>query len=324
MVLPVGEARQAIVRMIRQHNAVILVGETGSGKTTQIPQYVWDDILSSRQPVHSKRALSGTSSSDHSCRHAGIDDAAHDKDHHGGSSSSTAHHGNDYQGALIVGCTQPRRVAAVSIARHVAHLRGCSVGEEVGYAVRFDDTCTPRTRIKYMTDGILLREIQADKDLRHYGCILLDEAHERTLHGDVLFGLLKDIARRRRHTLKIVVMSATLNAEQFSKFWWNAPIGVVHGRTYPVTIMHTVEPQVDYVEATVSTVLQIHHKEPAGDVLCFLTGQEEIEDAKRILEQRMRLMSQDVPDFLVLTLYSAMPYEQQLRIFEPAEGAGAR
>ncbi|CAD2213172.1 RNA helicase [Angomonas deanei] len=112
-------------------------------------------------------------------------------------------------------------------------------------------------------------------------------------------------------------MSATLNAEQFSNFWWNAPIGVVHGRTYPVTILHTTEQQADYVEAAISTILQIHEKEEPGDVLCFLTGQEEIEDAKLILQQRMKLFPNSVPDFTVLTLYSAMPYEQQLLVFEP-------
>lgn len=256
--------------MIRRNQAVIIVGETGSGKTTQIPQYVWDDIISQCPP--------------------------------------------EEQG--MVGCTQPRRVAAVSIARHVAEQRGAKIGGEVGYAVRFDDTCSQNTHIKFLTDGILLREIQTDPTLQKYRCIILDEAHERTLHGDVLFGLLKDIARRRQKNLRIVVMSATLNADHFSKFWWNAPIGVVHGRTFPVTIMHTIEPQADYVEATVSTILQIHEKEEPGDVLCFLTGQEEIEDAKRILEHRMKLLPNTVADFVVLTLYSAMPYEQQLLVFE--------
>ncbi|KAG5464415.1 hypothetical protein LSCM1_00600 [Leishmania martiniquensis] len=269
--LPVTEARTSIVRMIRKNQAVIIVGETGSGKTTQIPQYVWDDILSKRP------------------------------------------------GAGMVGCTQPRRVAAVSIARHVAQQRGGRVGGEVAYAVRFDDTCTDTTRIKFLTDGILLREIQGDPMLSKYGCILLDEAHERTLHGDVLFGLLKAIARKRGDSLKIVVMSATLNAEHFSKFWWNAPIGVVHGRMFPVTVMHTVEPQADYVEAAISTILLIHQTEPPGDVLCFLTGQEEVEDAKRILLERMKLLPNDVPDFSVLTLYAAMPYEQQLLVFEPSQ-----
>eukprot|EP00796_Vickermania_ingenoplastis_P006731 gene6731-4826_t len=276
--LPVTEARRAIIHMIRNNPAVIIVGETGSGKTTQIPQYIWDDLV------------------------AKLPDRQ--------------------QG--IVGCTQPRRVAAVSIACHVAQQRGVAVGEEVGYAVRFDDKSTEATRIKYLTDGILLREIQTDPTLAKYSCVVLDEAHERTLHGDVLFGLLKDITRKRQSPesplppLRIVVMSATLNAEQFSEFWWKAPIGVVHGRTFPVTIYHTVEPQVDYVEAAVSTILSIHESGEDGDILCFLTGQEEIEDAKGILEQRMKLLPAEVPSFLVLPLYAALPYEQQLLVFQPA------
>lgn len=278
--LPVAEAHDAIVNMIRKHPAVIIVGETGSGKTTQIPQYVWDSVL-----------------------------------------STLPKHGQGEQG--IVACTQPRRVAAVSIARHVAAQRGGKVGGEVAYAVRFDDTCTDRTKIKFLTDGILLREIQTDPMLLKYACVLLDEAHERTLHGDVLFGLLKDIARKRNEAssaqqpLRIVVMSATLNAEQFSQFWWKAPIGVVHGRTFPVAIYHTVEPQVDYVEAAISTILSLHTNEEEGDVLCFLTGQEEIEDVKAILDQRASRLPPNVPSFTVLPLYSALPYEQQLLVFQP-------
>lgn len=277
--LPVTEARKSIVNMVLRNPAVIIVGETGSGKTTQIPQYIWDDIVS--------------------------------------------HFPKEEQG--IVGCTQPRRVAAVSIARYVAAQRGGAVGGEVGYAVRFDDTCTEKTKIKFLTDGILLREIQKDPLVLKYSCILLDEAHERTLHGDVLFGLLKDIVRKRNgddpnlSPLRIVVMSATLNAEHFSEFWWKAPIGVVHGRTYPVAIYHTVEPQVDYVEATISTALFIHETEEVeGDILCFLTGQEEIEDAKIILEQRLSLLPPHLPSYVVLPLYAALPYEQQLSVFQRA------
>lgn len=271
--LPVKEAEASIIQMVLKNSACIIVGETGSGKTTQIPQFVYDGIV--------KKNLCGGS------------------------------HG-------IVGCTQPRRVAAVSIARHVAQQRGVVLGKEVGYAVRFDDKTSDETKIKFMTDGILLREIQSDPLLHKYSCILLDEAHERTLHGDVLFGLLKDITRQRPHDLKIVVMSATLNSKDFSTFWRDAPIGVVHGRSYPVTVFHAQEAQADYVEAAISTILQIHLTEPVdGDVLCFLTGQEEIEDSKRVLEHRLKDMPKDVPDYIVLPLYSAMPYESQLRVFDP-------
>ncbi|CUG05081.1 DEAD/DEAH box RNA helicase, putative [Bodo saltans] len=284
--LPVAEARAAIVRMLTNQSACIIVGETGSGKTTQIPQFAWDDVVS--------KGLCG----------------------------------GDDANVGIVGCTQPRRVAAVSIAKHVAEQRGVALGGEVGYAVRFDDKTSHKTRIKFMTDGILLREIQADPLLQKYSCIILDEAHERTLHGDVLFGLLKDLTRKRQKDLKIVVMSATLNAQHFSSFWRDAPIGVVHGRSYPVTVYHTAEPQADFVEAAISTILQVHCSEPlkengGGDILCFLTGQEEIEDAKRVLEHRLKELPNDTPDFQVLTLYSAMPYEQQLRVFE-ASPVGVR
>lgn len=279
--LPVTEARKAIVEMVRCNPAVIIVGETGSGKTTQIPQYIWEDVIS-HLPARERG---------------------------------------------IVGCTQPRRVAAVSIATHVAQQRGGVVGGEVGYAVRFDDTCTNATKVKFLTDGILLREIQQDPLLLKYSCILLDEAHERTLHGDVLFGLLKAIVRKRNAdddasnlpALRIVVMSATLNAEHFSDFWWKAPIGVVHGRTFPVTIFHTVEPQMDYVEATISTALLIHETENVeGDILCFLTGQDEIEDAKVVLEQRLSLLPSHLPSYVVLPLYAALPYEQQWKVFQRA------
>lgn len=264
-ILPVAEAKASIIKMISHNNAVIIVGETGSGKTTQIPQYVLDHVSNGK----------------------------------------------------MVGCTQPRRVAAVSIARYVASQRKCNVGEEVGYSVRFDDNSSPKTRLKFMTDGILLREILADPKLEKYGAIILDEAHERTLHGDVLFGLLKALTRERQD-LKIVVMSATLNAKHFSTFWRNAPIGVVHGRSFPVAISHTVEPQADYVDACINTILQIHTEEPPGDILCFLTGQEEIEDAKRVLEARQKMLPQNVPDYLVLTIYAAMPYEKQLLVFDKA------
>jgi HrpA-like RNA helicase len=205
------------------------------------------------------------------------------------------------------------------LARYVAQQRESPVGGEVGYAVRFDDKTSQATRIKFMTDGILLREIQADPSLSKYAVLVLDEAHERTLHGDVLFGLVKSIvAQRRSKDLKVVVMSATLNAKQFSSFWFNAPIGVVHGRVFPVTVMHTVEPQTDFVEATISTVLRLHIEEGPGDILCFLTGQDDIEDAMQALKERMKRLPQQIHDFHVVPLYAALPYEKQLAVFDPS------
>ena len=274
-VLPVVEAKKRIVDLVRQHSRAIIIGETGSGKTTMVPQFLYDELVKKAHPQK------------------------------------------------LVGITQPRRVAAVTIARYVAQQRKVTLGGEVGYAVRFDDKSSADTRIKFMTDGILLREIQADPTLSKYAVIVLDEAHERTLHGDVLFGLIKDIVKKGRSGLKVVVMSATLNATHFSTFWFNAPIGVVHGRAFPVAVMHTVEPQTDFVEATISTVMQIHVEEEKGDILCFLTGQDDIEDALRVLTERMKRLPRHVPDFIVVPLYSALPYERQLAVFDPAP-AGVR
>ena len=270
-VLPVLEGKNDIVRMVAMNHACVIISETGSGKTTQIPQFILDRVKLV-----------------------------------------------DAEGKpLMVACTQPRRVAAVSIARYVASQRNCKVGEEVGYSVRFDDQSSPKTKLKFMTDGILLRELLQDPKLSKYGAIILDEAHERTLHGDVLFGLLKALTRERKD-LKIIVMSATLNAKHFSNFWRNAPIGIVHGRSHPVTLMHCTEPQADYVDGAINTILQIHVDEPEGDILCFLTGQEEIEDAKRVLESRKLLLPRGSQQYEVLPLYAAMPYEKQLLVFEKA------
>ena len=265
--LPVSEARQAIVKLVRTNRALILVGETGSGKTTQVPQFILDEIVKNDE-------------------------------------------------GRMVGVTQPRRVAAISVATYVASCRQCEVGGEVGYAVRFDERCGPATRLKYMTDGILLRELLADPMLTKYSVLVLDEAHERTLHGDVLFGLLKALTAKRPDDLKIVVMSATLDTQQFSKFWRDCKVGYVSGRAFPVTVYHTDEPQHDYVDACINAVMQVHTEEAPGDVLCFLTGQEEIEDTKAALEKRLQMLPNHIPGFVLYTIYAAMAPEQQMRVFE--------
>jgi ATP-dependent RNA helicase DHX8/PRP22 len=150
----------------------------------------------------------------------------------------------------MIGCTQPRRVAAISVAKRVAEEFGCALGEQVGYSIRFDDMTSPDTIIKYMTDGMLMREYLADNDLRRYAALMLDEAHERTVATDVLFGLLKDLCRRRPD-LKIIVTSATLDAEKFSGYFFNCPIFTIPGRTFPVEILYVNDPESDYLEAAI-------------------------------------------------------------------------
>ena len=256
--LPVLAARKPLLEYVRKHQVVVVVGETGSGKTTQLPQIL----------------------------HAA---------------------GYTARGRCIA-ITQPRRVAAVSVARRVAQEQRSTLGDLVGYCVRFDDKSSHATKIRYLTDGMLLREALIDSNLRRYAVIVVDEAHERSLNTDVLLGVLKALARRRRE-LKIVVMSATLDAEKFSRFFDGAPAVYVRGRQFPVRILYAAAPEPDYLEATMLAVLQVHKDEPPGAVLAFLTGQEEIESLKRLLENAREKLH-------VVCVYAALPHEEQMRVFE--------
>ncbi|CAM1503282.1 Fc.00g080580.m01.CDS01 [Cosmosporella sp. VM-42] len=269
--LPVYHFRSQLIKAVHENQIMIVVGETGSGKTTQLTQYLAE---------------------------AGF-----------------ANEG-------IIGCTQPRRVAAMSVAKRVAEEVGCKLGEEVGYTIRFEDCTSPSTKIKYMTDGMLQREILVDPDMRRYSCIMLDEAHERTISTDVLFALLKK-ALKRRPDLKVIVTSATLDADKFSAYFNECPIFTIPGRTFPVEILYSREPESDYLDTALVTVMQIHLTEPKGDILLFLTGQEEIDTACEILFERMKALGPNVPDLLILPVYSQLPTEMQSRIFEPAP-AGSR
>jgi ATP-dependent RNA helicase DHX8/PRP22 len=264
--LPVYKLRGSLIKAVHENQLLIVVGDTGSGKTTQITQYLAEEGF--------------------------------------------ADHG-------IIGCTQPRRVAAMSVAKRVAEEVGCRVGQEVGYTIRFEDCTSPDTKIKYMTDGMLQREVLLDPDLKRYSVIMLDEAHERTIATDILFGLLKKTLKRRPD-LKLIVTSATLDAEKFSNYFNQCPIFTIPGRTYPVEILYTKEPESDYLDAALITVMQIHLSEPPGDILLFLTGQEEIDTSCEILYERMKALGPSVPELIILPVYSALPSEMQSRIFEPA------
>mmetsp|Transcript_99412 Transcript_99412/g.157271 ORF Transcript_99412/g.157271 Transcript_99412/m.157271 type:complete len:1157 (-) Transcript_99412:12-3482(-) len=264
--LPIFKLRNELLQAIHDNQVLIVIGETGSGKTTQITQYLAEAGYTSRG---------------------------------------------------CIGCTQPRRVAAMSVAKRVAEEFGCRLGQEVGYAIRFEDQTGPETLIKYQTDGMLLREILSDPLVAKYSVIMLDEAHERTISTDVLFGLLKK-AVKQREDLKLIVTSATLDAEKFSSYFFNSHIFTIPGRTFPVEILYSKDPEQDYVEAALMTVLQIHLTEPSGDVLVFLTGQEEIDTACQILHERMqKLESMSPPPLIILPVYSALPSEMQTMIFEP-------
>ncbi|KAK5940568.1 DEAH-box RNA helicase prp16 [Knufia obscura] len=225
-------------------------------------------------------------------------------------------HEDGYAQQGLIGCTQPRRVAAMSVAKRVSEEMEVKLGGPVGYAIRFEDCTSHETAIKYMTDGVLLRESLTQKDLDKYSCIIMDEAHERALNTDVLMGLIKKVIARRRD-LKLIVTSATMNSERFAKFFGGAPEFIIPGRTFPVDIQYSRSPCEDYVDSAVKQVLAIHVSQGAGDILVFMTGQEDIEVTCELIEERLQQLN-DPPKMLVLPIYSQMPADLQAKIFDRA------
>ncbi|KAL5111215.1 Pre-mRNA-splicing factor ATP-dependent RNA helicase PRP16 [Taenia crassiceps] len=264
--LPIFGVRSALLRLIKEHQIVVIVGETGSGKTTQLTQYLHED--------------------------------------------GYTHYG-------MVGCTQPRRVAAMSVAKRVADEMGVGLGEEVGYAIRFEDCTNEKTVIKYMTDGILLRESLRESDLDPYSAIIMDEAHERSLNTDVLFGLLREIVSRR-NDLKLIITSATMDADKFAQFFGDCPIFHIPGRTFPVDVQFSKSPVMDYVDVAVKQTIQVHLGSPEGDILVFMTGQEDIEVTCELIAERLGNL-EEAPPLCVLPIYSQLPSDLQAKIFQKTE-----
>ncbi|KNC83419.1 ATP-dependent RNA helicase DHX35, variant [Sphaeroforma arctica JP610] len=275
--LPVYKYRQHLLYAMEKFRTIIVVGETGCGKTTQLPQYL-------------------------------------------------AEVGWSGQGKMIA-CTQPRRVAATSVALRVAEEVGCRIGGKVGYSVRFDNAEGATTQIKYMTDGMLVRETLMDPLLQRYSTIMVDEAHERGLYTDVLLGLLRKIMKKRSD-LRVIVSSATLDAEAFAEFFETnddltapenntATILSVEGRMHHVDIHYRRFPVPNYMQACADSVMQIHSKEGAGDVLVFLTGQDEVDQVVDMLSDRASSVSDARLRLLPMPLYASLPSEMQMRVFQP-------
>ncbi|NXP86753.1 DHX35 helicase, partial [Passerina amoena] len=276
--LPVFKLRNHILYLVENYQTLVIIGETGCGKSTQIPQYL-------------------------------------------------AEAGWTAEGR-VVGVTQPRRVAAVSVAGRVADERGAVLGHEVGYCIRFDDCTDPQaTRIKFLTDGMLVREMMADPLLTRYSVLMLDEAHERTLYTDIAIGLLKKV-QKKRGDLRLIVASATLDAEKFRDFFNQndtsdpskdtSVILTVEGRTFPVDIFYLQSPVPDYIKSTVETTMKIHQMENDGDILAFLTGQEEVETVVSMLIEQARALARTgmKKHLRVLPMYAGLPSPEQLKVFE--------
>ena len=276
--LPIYAYRDELLKAVGDYQVLVIVGETGSGKTTQIPQY--------------------------------LHEAGYTKDN------------------MKVGCTQPRRVAAMSVAARVSEEMGKKVGNEVGYNVRFDNCTTPdKTVLEYMTDGMLLRVLLTSPDLGEYSCLMIDEAHERTVSTDIILAIVQDL-RKAREDLRILISSATMNAQRFASYFADedgnpAPIFNIPGRAHPVDIHYTPQPEANYLAATITTVFQIHLSQSRGDILCFFTGQEEIEAAEMSLQETARKLGSKVPELVICPIYANLPSELQSKIFEPTP-PGAR
>lgn len=322
--LPVFENADLIRDLLREQDVMLLVGETGSGKSTQIPQFLVDEFWCRPVPTQITR------------------DGKTEKKMVGG----------------CIAITQPRRVAAISLARRVAEEMGTPLGShspasKVGYAVRFDTSTSPSTRVKFLTEGMLLQEMLHDPNLTKYSAIVVDEVHERGINVDLTLGFLRNLVSGKKEgrggvPLKVVVMSATADMESLTDFFQqgfkhpepeqkaiegaeaeadkmdtSSPKDIsvcrIKGRQFAVKTIYSPAPVHDFVDAALKIIFQIHQKEPMpGDILVFLTGQETVEALEHLVNEYAMSMDPSLPKILVLPLFAALPQAAQQRVFAPA------
>uniref|UniRef100_A0A8D8SM24 RNA helicase n=1 Tax=Cacopsylla melanoneura TaxID=428564 RepID=A0A8D8SM24_9HEMI len=268
--LPIFKNRNHILHLLESYQTLILVGETGSGKSTQVPQYLFEAGWCS--------------------------------------------------GNRLIGITEPRRISVTSLATRVSDELRTQLGHIVGYTIRFDDCTTEDvTKIKYMTEGILMREMMTDPLLRKYAVIMLDEVHERTIFTDILMGLLKKILKKRSQ-LKLIISSATVDAEEICHFFNtsatnNATILSVKGQLYPVSINYAIDPIPNYVRGVVDTTIKLHEAMPVGDILAFVIGLEQIEHIVKLLKEYVNQRT-DLK-LLILPMHGSLPNNEQIKVFRP-------
>ncbi len=268
--LPITGKRQEIIQAVKNNPVVIISGETGSGKTTQIPKF---------------------------CLEAGRGEKGK------------------------IGCTQPRRIAAVNVAKRVASELSEPLGRTVGYKIRFDDKTPPKARIKFMTDGILLAETQQDRFLRQYDTLIVDEAHERSLNIDFALGILRRLVKKRKD-LKLIITSATIDTEKFSAAFDQAPVIEVSGRMFPVELIYrplaeTAEDAPDdqaYVEAAAAEADSLVSKTRSGDILIFMPTEQDIGETMEILRGK------NYPGVDILPLFARLSAKEQARVFSTSPG----
>ncbi|EEQ87660.2 ATP-dependent RNA helicase [Blastomyces dermatitidis ER-3] len=352
--LPIFPHADEIRKHLQRNDVTLLVGETGSGKSTQVPQFLvdekwaWPRTVKVHSTALKKKANSQTKSAD--------------------GDNGPAQKETVVKEITVGGCiaiTQPRRVAAVSLARRVADEMGTPLGNsspasKVGYSVRFDSSTSPNTRVKFLTEGMLLQEMLTDPWLTKYSAVVVDEVHERGVNVDLILGFLRNMVSGKKEgrgglPLKVVVMSATADMESLLGFFGEGlnsgisdkdgssgmdkgkpnndqasdevsspssqKVSVCHikGRQYPVKVIYSPEPVHDFVDAALQTIFRIHMKEPLpGDILVFLTGQETVESLEALVNEYAVGMDPALPKVQVLPLFAALPQAAQQRVFTPA------
>ena len=299
--LPIYKNKEELINLLKSPaiNVIIIMGETGCGKTTQVPKIIYENF-----PLNNNR---------------------------------------------MICITQPRRIAAISISERVAEELDSKIGDIVGYSVRFKEKMSKKTKIKFVTDGMLVRECILDKNLEKYNYIILDEIHERSIHTDILMMICKDlIMNKRKHDLKLIIMSATLEPKKYMEYFYTNTLIKVQGRKFPIKVYNISEEKEEnnnlsknnlikdkendyydliskYIDRCLNCILQIvlseKEEDKNGDILVFLPGQEDIEDLQELLKSKKEEILNELPnnniEFKVLPLYGSLPSNQQLKIFRP-------
>ena len=299
--LPIYKNKEELINLLKSPdiNVIIIMGETGCGKTTQVPKIIYENL-----PLDNK----------------------------------------------MICITQPRRIAAISISERVAEELDSKIGETVGYSVRFKEKMSKKTKIKFLTDGMLVRECILDKNLEKYKYIILDEIHERSIHTDILMMICNDLLiNKRRSDLKLIIMSATLDPNKYMEYFKTNALIKVQGRKFPIKVFNIAEEKIEeinslskninqkkeldyydliskYIDRCLNCILQIilseKEEDKYGDILVFLPGQEDIEDLQELLKSKKEEINTELPngkniEFKILPLFGSLPSNQQLKIFRP-------